>query len=137
MVLLPSAAAPGAPSPAAGGKSAGLESHRAAPGQLHVDGCARGDVAAGGDPALAVEARQRLVHGARLDDAVQIELHAGGHAQQLVTRLDPVPATCGRRCGWLRPVKAVPEVAVIASRPQGGADRGVDQAAGLAGGPQR
>ena len=137
VVLLPSAAAPGAPSPAAGGKAAGLEPHGAAPGQLHVDRSARGDVAAGGDPALAVEAGKRLVHGTRLDHAVQIELHAGGHAQQLVARLDPVPATCDRRCGRLRPVEAVPEVAVVASRAQGGADRGVDQPAGLVGGPQR
>src|SRR6478609_3620518 len=122
MVLLPSAAAPGAPSAAGGGEAAGLEPPSAA---------------AGGDPALAVEAGERLVHGTRFDHAVQIELDAGGHAQQLAVRLDPVPATSDRRCGWLRPVEALPEVAFIARRPQGGADGGIDEAAGLAGGPQR
>ena len=72
---------------------------RSPPGQRDVDRSTRRDVAAGGDPALAAETGKRFVHGPRLDHAVQIELHAGGHAQQLVARLDPVPATCHRRCG--------------------------------------
>src|SRR4051794_34012615 len=70
MVLLTSAAAPGAPAAAAGGKAAGLEPNGVAPGQLHVDRSAGGDVAAGGDPALAAEAAERVVDGTRLDHAV-------------------------------------------------------------------
>jgi hypothetical protein len=83
VVLHSASAQPDATRDARGGKAATRHAHRAAGGQAHLDGHGRRQIAAGADPARACEC-ERVVDGAALHDAVQIE-HERHASQQHAT----------------------------------------------------
>ena len=125
VMLLLAAAEPAPLRAAARSETAGDEPHRSAIRQRHVEWRVRGQVAARRDEAGVGEEAQRVVHGGRLDDAVQVkppaeDEHAAVERDRAGTR--------GLR--WLVARRQLGEVAVVARAFQGGAESRVDQAGG-------
>ena len=97
---------------------------------------ARREVAAGRDESVALEQRERVVDGASLDDAVQIEPQAGRPADEEAGEPDLSPATCGEsRLEGAR--LDLRKRAVVARRVERGGNRGVAEAVGRRRGAQR
>src|SRR5436309_490495 len=96
MVLRLAAAQPVASRRSACRQPAVAERERAAARQPDDGSTAHGDVTARGDETLAAEPLQRRVDGQRLDDAVEVELGAGGTKDEPAGDANLAPAALCR-----------------------------------------
>ena len=138
MVQATAATRPTAPRAAARGEGAAAELDGAATRQADGQRPAGREVPACTDPARSPQEIERLVHGERLDNAVEVEPNPDRQPKELLVGPDGTPSlpTCVHEHKWTCGVE-LHEVAVVPGRLELRAERRVDEAGRLRGGVER